>query len=361
MNNRLLLIALLLPLFSCLDVAEDRIEDELEVGFASTEQTSITVENGHASIRSYSPDRAALWANAPTMTIELEGVAPSFELDVRNILANARLELVEGVGAVASLPRTPITRKAWRLSVESPRAVVRITSGDASDSGSWRFVVFADVQDHIGEVQDIYDEMKKDDSVRFGLISGDLTERGTREELLRFQREMETLPFPLYATIGNHELGAEEVFFYELWGRASTSFSFRGARFTMLDAASASIAPTAWDWFEEWLEDGKDQPHLVMMHIPPLDSNGFRNGGFASRAEANKLIKAMADAGVDQAVYGHVHTYDAFTHAGIPAIITGGGGAIPMRLDGIGRHYLTVDVDTARGGFLTSIQRVFPE
>jgi hypothetical protein len=29
----------------------------------------------------------------------------------------------------------------------------------------------------------------------------------------------------------------------------------------------------------------------------------------------------------------------------MPAFISGGGGAEPMRLDGIGRHFLVVDVD----------------
>jgi 3',5'-cyclic-AMP phosphodiesterase len=43
-----------------------------------------------------------------------------------------------------------------------------------------------------------------------------------------------------------------------------------------------------------------------------------------------------------------VHSFYAFTNAGIPAYISGGGGAIPQRLDGIGRHYLVVDVDSAR-------------
>lgn len=356
-------VLLLMAAFSlsCLDVAEDRIENEIQVGFASTQETSISVRNGHAAIRSFSPDRAVIWANAPALTIDLENVSTPFELEVRNAMPSARLTVVSGDASTTTLTRSIPTRKAWQLSGTEATTTVEIAAPDARDSGTWRFVVFADVQDHIDDVQDIYEEMQLDPSIRFGLISGDLTEQGTREELLRFQREMETLRFPLYATIGNHELGAEDVFFYELWGRANTSFTFRGARFTLLDSSSATIAPTAWEWFEEWLDEGSNQPHLVMMHIPPLDSLGFRNGGFASRAEANRLIKEMADHGVDQAVYGHVHTYDAFTHAGIPAIITGGGGAIPMRLDGIGRHFLTVDVDVARRSFNASVQRVFPE
>ncbi len=360
--KRFLWIALVsLGCISCLQVAEERIERENEVGFASTKQTSISVRDGHAAVRSFEPGRAVLWANAPTLEIELRGVSSPFVLEVRNALPDARLEVVEGQTSSTVIERSIPTYRAWNLSQTSANATLRIRSPDASASGEWRFVIFADVQDQIDDVQDIYDEMRRDDTIRFGLISGDLTEQGTRRELLRFQEEMQTLPFPLYATIGNHELGASEVFFYELWGRANTSFTFRGVRFTLLDSSSASIAPSTWERLEEWLEAGENQPHLVMMHIPPLDSDGFRNGGFASRAEANKLIKAFAEAGVDQAIYGHVHTYDSFTHAGIPALISGGGGAIPMRLDGIGRHFINVDVDPARSAFQTAVQRVFPE
>jgi hypothetical protein len=44
-------------------------------------------------------------------------------------------------------------------------------------------------------------------------------------------------------------------------------------------------------------------------------------------------------------LYGHIHTYHPFSNGGIPAYISGGGGAIPERLDGIGRHFMVVDVN----------------
>ena len=53
----------------------------------------------------------------------------------------------------------------------------------------------------------------------------------------------------------------------------------------------------------------------------------------------------FASGHVDTTFYGHIHSYYAYSNAGIPAYISGGGGAFPEQLDGIGRHYLTVDVD----------------
>ena len=58
-------------------------------------------------------------------------------------------------------------------------------------------------------------------------------------------------------------------------------------------------------------------------------------------------IAACAEEGVDLFLFGHVHSFDAYSLSGIPAYISGGCGAIEERLDGIDRHFLRV---TVRGG-----------
>lgn len=69
-----------------------------------------------------------------------------------------------------------------------------------------------------------------------------------------------------------------------------------------------------------------------------------RQGSFASSREAHRLLARLAAGAVDLTSYGHLHTYIGFENAGIPAHISGGGGAEPMLWDGIDRHFLTVDV-----------------
>jgi hypothetical protein len=64
-----------------------------------------------------------------------------------------------------------------------------------------------------------------------------------------------------------------------------------------------------------------------------------------SRKEAAKLLGMLANGNVDATFYGHLHSYYAYENAGIPAYISGGGGAYPERWDGIGRHFLVVDLD----------------
>jgi Icc protein len=190
------------------------------------------------------------------------------------------------------------------------------------------------------------------------VFAGDLTETGSAGELERFVEELAGLPVPLYATLGNHELGTREDLFHERFGRGNHSWAHRGVRFTFLDTASATLAPAAHAWLDGWLADGRDDFHVVLAHIPLLDPVGTRNGGLANRGEGHALAARLARGGVDLALYGHIHTFYAFEHAGVPAYISGGGGAIPDRLDFIGRHYLTVDVDPASGTFQTAVVRI---
>nr|MBA3456856.1 hypothetical protein [Deltaproteobacteria bacterium] len=49
-------------------------------------------------------------------------------------------------------------------------------------------------------------------------------------------------------------------------------------------------------------------------------------------------------------LYGHIHTLVSYENGGIPAYISGGGGAEPLRGDGIDRHFLVIELDPATGG-----------
>ena len=94
------------------------------------------------------------------------------------------------------------------------------------------------------------------------------------------------------------------------------------------------------------------------MHIPPLDPVGVRNGAFASRNEAAKLLGRLAAADVDLTVYGRIHSYYHFENAGIPAHVSGGGGAIPEKFDDIGRHFLVVEADPIAETLAVRVVRV---
>jgi predicted phosphodiesterase len=347
----------------CLEVADGRARRDARVGQASGGGAVVTVGQGLAAVRELTASRVRLWAQAPVLDVALTlpADATSFEVVVENALHDAALSSSAPAVVITAAARPVPTEGHWTLALPATaaRAVrLRLAPPDEDAPGPWRFAAFADVQEKIGEVQDIYQRMNEDPTLRFVVMSGDLTSRGSVAELERFQREMKPLAIPIYATLGNHELGTRDDLFHDYFGRGNFRFTFRGAQFTLLDSASATLAPATYEWLYGWLAEGLDRQHYVFMHIPPLDPAGTRAGAFASRLEANRLLSLLAGGRVDLTIYGHVHSYYAYENAGIPAYITGGGGAIPERLDGIGRHYLVIDVEPATQHTTVGLVRV---
>lgn len=340
---------------ACLGVADDRARLDLEVGRAASANVTVTVEDGLATVRSVTDTEIHLWANAPTFRFEVASTTDS-EIAVRieNVLADARLESAEPF--LTRERERPNEARYEIRPFSGLSATYALTTDDATNLEPWRFVVFADVQEAIDEVHEVFEAIDRQQA-RFSVVAGDLTEQGTVEEIERFQEEMRKMVTPAYVTLGNHELGASGPPYHDYFGRGTSSFVFRGVRFTFMDSASATISPLADDMLTGWL-DQPDFLHAAIMHIPPLDPSGVRNGAFASRGEAQRLLGRLARGGVDMTFYGHIHSFYAFDNAGIPAYITGGGGAIPERLDGIGRHFLVVEVEPSDRTYRTSLVRV---
>jgi Icc protein len=345
---------------ACLRPSEERALRDEQIGQDATDDVSVSVTDGHAAVRELGADRIRLWASAPRFELRLTWQAsppPEVLLEVLNCMPRAALEATPAVTVTLS-QRDDDGRCSFRFSPLASELELRVAPPDTEAPSAFRFAVMSDVQEAIDRVQDIYTLMNEQPDVDFLLGAGDLTERGNAPELERFERELHGLDIPYYTTLGNHELGESPSLYQDYYGRGSQSFTYRGVRFTLLDSASATLDPIVYDWLDDWLDLGREQGHVVAMHIPPLDPIGVRNGAFASRNEAGKLLGRLAEAGVDLTVYGHIHSYYHFENAGIPAYVSGGGGAIPERFDHIGRHFLVVDVDPSEERFDVSVVRV---
>ncbi|HET8940144.1 MAG TPA: metallophosphoesterase [Polyangiales bacterium] len=345
-------------LSACLDVAEERARLDERVGRAEIAGLSVRVRDGAAAVLALKRDSLQLWATAPQLEITLQAeAATAFSLRIQNAMPDGVL-IDSQDNQVSAQEREIATDIRYDIDLPAGESVLRFAVPDAEVTEPFRFAVFADVQEAIDSVQDIYRRMNATPELRFVVMSGDLTQRGTIPQLQRFQRELRGLQLPCFSTLGNHELGDSDDNYQRFFGRGSRHFVFKGAHFTLLDDASATIAPQVYTWLDGWLSDGREAFHSLYMHLPALDSSGVRNGALASRAEADMLLSKLARSGVDLTIYGHVHTYDAFSNAGIPAFITGGGGAIPERFDHIARHFLVVDVDPTSQQQQTAIVRV---
>lgn len=347
--------------WSCLRPSEDRAERDLEVGQAAQAGLSVQVEEGLAAVRALSEGELVLWGSAPGFGVHLSSdQARELTIEVQNCLPEAELTLsgspeasLESLGE-AEAP----TRKRWRLQAPAGDVQLRLAAPDETATEHFEFALMSDVQEAIDEVQDVYSLINAQPNVRFLLGAGDLTSRGEPEQLQEFQDELLQLRVPYFTTLGNHELGTNPEHYHEYFGRGSFQFRFHGVYFTLLDSASAMLDPMVYDWLDGWLARGRHGVHVISMHIPPLDPSGIRNGAWASRNDAAKYLVRLAEARVDLTLYGHVHSYYEFENAGIPAFISGGGGANPERFDKIGRHFMVFDIDAQQGMLSHRVVRV---
>jgi 3',5'-cyclic-AMP phosphodiesterase len=370
-STALLRFAILLLPAACTRPSEERARQDAQVGQAQSAELRVEVLGGHAVVRELSAGYVSLWASAPRFQLQLGfRVAPPAELwlEVANCMPGAELRLVPVVPLLSSeRDGSGVCRFQFAPPPDSSELELTVAPPDSVRPGHFRFAVLSDVQEAINRVQDIYSRLNllidTPPGIDFLLGAGDLTPQGSREQLERFQWELTSLHIPYYTTLGNHELGENPTLFHEYFGRGSQSFDYRGVRFSLIDSASASVDPIVFDWLEDWLGSSASALppvalHVVAMHIPPLDPTGVRNGAFASRSEAAKLLARLAEGGVDLTLYGHIHSYYHFQNAGIPAYISGGGGSIPERFDQIGRHFLVVDADPEARSLVVRVVRV---
>lgn len=341
---------MVLCLAGCAPEAAERATRDETVGVASTVHGDVVVTGGLAVVRSQTADTIQLWASAPAIELTVtRPVAREVAIEVLNAMPEAVLTGVRASSVASPRP----TQKRWLAVLPEGTSRFTIAPPEATSAGAWRFGFLADVQDAIDRVQDVFATLNAQPELSFVLGAGDLTQDGTLEEMARFEAELVGLARPFYSTLGNHDV-LEGTLWHDVFGRGSFRFTYRGVQFTLLDSASATLDPKTTSWLQGWLDEGRSRTHVVAMHIPLVDPVGVRNGAFGSRAEAAKILAMMAGGEVDLALYGHIHSFYAFDHAGIPAFIAGGGGAFPETLDGYERHVLVFDVGAEMGVIGTS-------
>ncbi|HUH03793.1 MAG TPA: metallophosphoesterase [Kofleriaceae bacterium] len=340
----------------CLRQAEDRAQADLEMGTGAVGDVAFAVHDGLAAILELDTGRLGLWAQTPDLRITAEvgsAATPEWTISVDNAMPGAELTAVAGgvIVPAARLPSERPTEARWQLTLPvSSRVELRVAPPDADVIEPYRFVVMGDIQTALARVHEVFARINQEPGVRFVASTGDVVEEGERYEYELMLAQLRTLEVPYFSTIGNHEVFGDTELWREYFGRFNLHFGFKGARLSMVDSGSASLDPMVYDWLDGWMAAAGDAPHLFFTHFPPLDPVGVRAGSFRSRKEASKLLARLAAGGVDATLYGHIHSLYEFENAGIPARISGGGGAWPEKLDGIGRHFLVVEVDGARAG-----------
>jgi predicted phosphodiesterase len=340
----------LLIVAGCVRPGDERALLDDEVGRAAAGGISIEVIDGQAQILEQGAAGVRLRAQAPAVEVVVEnpGDATRYEVIIENaVLGAGAIALVDG--AEADIEESETSAPAERCLVFDLPAGSRSRLSLAPEAGAtrFRFAVMGDVQTALNRFDEVLEVINEVPDLDFVMSTGDLVEDGKDEEWELLERQLEVLRIPFYSTIGNHELSREPEEWHRRFGRFNVHFVYRDVAFTFVDSGNATFDPTVRARLSEWLEGSRDRVHFFGTHYPLTDPVGTRNASFRSRKEAAAVLAELAAGEVDVTFYGHVHSYYAYSNAGIPAFISGGGGAWPERWDGIGRHFLVVDVDPA--------------
>lgn len=347
------LAIVLVALTACTRPSEERTEEELEIGQASLADVFVEVEGGLAAVRELTDHKLVLWSQAPDLRFTLDirdTAAGDWTLVLRNALADSLL-VVDGGAPLVRDPDQRPTDAIFHVTLAPGVHQLRLAPPDADIVEPYTFVAMADIQTALPEVDEVFEQISAVPNARFVAAMGDITERSEIAEYDLFDRQLDTLTIPFYTTLGNHELWAPSSRFHDRYGRATFHFEFKGTAFTFADSGDAGIDPLTEQWLDTWLADAVDKPHIFLTHIPPIDPIGVRYGGFRSEEDGRRLLARLVRGKVDLTLYGHIHTYISFENAGIPAFISGGGGADPMKWDGINRHFLVIEMDPASGTY----------
>ena len=242
----------------------------------------------------------------------------------------------------------------WTLRQPIQTGVKLLTRG-TSRSVQLRFAVVGDNHGVNPVYRQIIDELK-DKDLSFLLNVADTTEFGTREEFLAIQELEQSLPFPVYHTLGNHDIKSDstrkiftEVFDQEPW----RSYTFGQVHLVILDNGDrkAGFSEASLDWLEKDLSEHKDKSILVAYHRPfdlPLSAIVGDDETSTSRASNRRLVSILRQYPVKQIFTGHIHTYLPYAVSGIPAVVTGGGGDPAQSILGgpanNNFHYLVVEI-----------------
>jgi 3',5'-cyclic-AMP phosphodiesterase len=348
---------------ACARDTEFRALADLDVGTAEKGGLAVDVSEGLAHVRRIEagrdgqPGRLELWALAPAFELTLAATPAAgreWLVIVGNCMPDAIARALDGDVEILALEDPRPTGQSWRVTLPPPgnaaRARVQIAPPNAEGQDpdqAWRFAVVSDVQLALPRFDEILEHIGRDPAVRFIISSGDLLNWGRIHEYELLEEQLAASAVPLFSTIGNHEVIEDPMRWHERFGRFNVHFTYRDVVFSLVDSAGASLDPAIHERLDAWLEDGADRVHVFGTHYPLFDPAGARASSFRSLREGQMLLERLAAGGVDVTFYGHVHSFYEYSNAGIPAYISGGGGGLPERWDGIGRHFLSVEV-TAR-------------
>lgn len=219
-------------------------------------------------------------------------------------------------------------------------------------------VRFAVVGDNHG-VNPVYRQIISDlkgQKYQFLLNLADTSDDGTPTEWQAVKELESTLPFPVYHTVGSHDIKTDSTrtSFTAVFGHAPWYTVDNGQlHLIILDNADRKVGfpKEELDWLERDLSAHENSVNIIAYHRPfglPLAALLGDDETAASAKTNERLTALIRQHNVKQVFTAHLHTYLPYTLAGVPAVVSGGGGDPAQFVLGGAKnnyfHYLDVTV-----------------
>ena len=340
--------AIVIILFGILQIScghqANRAEFDKGIGKIETNRYNFSAYQGMLHIIQNDETSLQLKATSPVFGAHVTNKSDNslvLAISISNI--NEDMELTgPDLTAIPVAEQISLLTKKWTFVIPAGESIDFNSTTPATEP--FDFLALGDIQDGITTFDKVVEVLNQQKNIDFVLFLGDVTINSQAEQFEAVLAAFDQIKFPIYSTPGNHDIKSSEPIYQHYFGRANYSFKYKNVVFTGVDTGSWSMSDQTWDWYLDWLEDAKSDTHIVFSHISPTESFGLRGGQWKSRREANSFIAHASRKSVDAMFYGHLHTLDILTLAGIPTYISGGAGAPQEHMDGIERHFLKVSV-----------------
>lgn len=191
-------------------------------------------------------------------------------------------------------------------------------------------IIFAWFTDtHLNATQDRYNAFADgladaySQQAQFAVVTGDLTDFGTNDEVQQYQQALGTAHFPVYSLSGNHDQKWSQtggLYFRELLGDDRFCFDYGGIKYIGLPSGPVlriggdRVSKETLNWLKTQLEQTSFTQKIIVFIHHPLSIGSLSNG-----YEVTEMLKPY---NVQVILAGHVHSYSNTAYDGIPAITT---------------------------------------
>lgn len=145
---------------------------------------------------------------------------------------------------------------------------------------------------------------------KFLIACGDISQRGDAEDFQAF-RDILAPEFPVYTTLGNHDIYYDGWYNYrEILGKSCYTFKAGpSVRFVSFDSANGTLGRKQKNWLEGVLKSSGEPLCFVFTHFELFSPNSTTIQQYTDIEEAYYLIHLFKKTGVDYVFMGHSHDY----------------------------------------------------